>query len=528
MTRATLVELSKSSIEAVLDSLLGLLEDLARPYTGVASHPGHVLLSELYVLALAADSCAASWSRSLSRGRHDDDPEDAEPRDGSTELPPLDDVLVTRLFDALKNLLEPIPDNFVFPAQTLLEQVSGRNIAIPRPDALPLQGSRAALTSDDTTLAARLTELDSHAKVVVEYVTAASWSSAFDYFRNAIYNIRAAMVASAGSDTSASFQDAEKAALVVVRLLSFFWVDGTKLGLVIQELCSSYLHFRRPFQNTVAVVAPLLIMRWIDRCPREFVQLHLLHRRLDGGADTLFDMTQTVVDNARRRALLYPLQTTLLFLLPDVFEVASNLREAKSSSMAKKVLFLDGLRKALRNGNEQAGYCLVALLRAARHFDIDSDSALVSYAMDVQDEVRDAVFRPAPPTTQNAVFDQDMMTAAFVSLAHLNLDGVDTLVESCLSPSAPESFKIAAIQACCYFAQQQYAGQYQELFDKAIPSMQTLLEVSERSGGNSFPTAVAPPNSYVNNDYFCRLRMQGRWKRQRNRVTGLQPSHAAS
>ncbi|KJK83390.1 hypothetical protein H634G_01519 [Metarhizium anisopliae BRIP 53293] len=164
-------------------------------------------------------------------------------------------------------------------------------------------------------------------------------------------------------------------------------------------------------------------------------------------------MTQTGIDHGRRRAVLYPLQITLLLLLPDVFEVASNLREAKSNNLIKKVSFLDSLRKGLRNGNERAAYCLVSLLRAARHFEAESDSALVSYAMDVQDEIRESVFSLSQSNIATPQFDQDMITGAFVSLAHLGLDGsVETLTKACISPPAPNSFKIAVIQACSYFA----------------------------------------------------------------------------
>lgn len=95
----------------------------------------------------------------------------------------------------------------------------------------------------------------------------------------------------------------------------------------------------------------------------------------------------------------------------------------------------------MRNGNERAGYCLVALLRAARHFDTESDSALVSYAMDVQDEVRDAIFTPLSPAPH---FDQDIITGVFISLVRLNPDGcVDPLVKLCTASSAPNGFKIA-------------------------------------------------------------------------------------
>lgn len=459
------MELSKSAINVVLESLIGLLEELARPFTTVSAHPRHILLSELFLLALAGDCCSANWAALW----HEDE------ADSFISPAPLDKTIVSRIFDVLKLLLEPLPDYYVLPAQALLDQVSIRSIIVPRNEAQYLQDMHDSI-NDIGSLGSHLAEFDKHMKTVVEYITASSWSFAFDYVRNVIYNVRTTIVVDSSAEPSSSSQEAEKAALVIVRLLSFFWVDSFKLGLLIQEVCSSYLHLRRPYQNTVAAAMPLLIARWIDRFPHEFVQLHRLHKRLDGGPDTLFDMTHTVMD-VRRKALLYPLQTTLLFLLPDVFEVASNLREAKSNSVMKKVSFLDVLRKAMRNGNEQAGYCLVFLLRAARHFEAEGDSALVSYALDVQDEIRDAVFRQsvAGSTPQ---FDQNMVTAAFISLAHLNLDGcIDTLIGDCTSSLAPESFKIAVVQACCYFANQPYALKYHDLFDKALPFMQSHLKV---------------------------------------------------
>ncbi|KYG13832.1 neurofibromin 1 [Fusarium verticillioides 7600] len=475
VTRATLIELGNTSISTVIASLLVLLEDLARPYASVADHPSHILASELYIVAVIADCCSSHWA-SLSQDA------DVEP---APAPPPLDEVLVSRLFDAFKHLLEPIPENCILPAQTLLDQVSTRNVSVTRPESSSVSSDADSSPPSDERFADTLVEMDIHIKTVTEYITTSSWTAAFDYLRNVIYTIRTSIVTQPGVSAPGSTQDAERAALVVLRLLSFFWVDGPKLGQVIQEICSSFLHFRKPYQNTIAVVSPLLIMRWLDRFPREFVQLHQLHKRLDGGADTLFDMAQAATDNGRRKGLFYPLQTTLLFLLPDVFEVASNMREAKSSSMVKKVTFLDGLRKASRNRNEQAAYCLVSLLRAARHFDVESDSALVSYALDVQDEVRDAVFRRLT-ASEYGLFDQDMMTAAFVSLTHLNLDtSVSGFVESCIASNAPSSFKLATVQGCTYFAQQPYALRYHELFDAAIPFMRTQLETENAKAVNT-------------------------------------------
>lgn len=464
-TQATLIKLSKTTVGIVIDSLLDLLESLSRPYTKIAAHPNHILQSELYVLSLVSACCSANWSARKKEG----------------QLPEkLGEELVTRLFDIFKSVLEPIPDDYVLPAQTLLDQTSVANITIPRPGRSSTAGGASISFGDGAeAFDSQLVEIDRHVKVIVEYMTVSSWTVTFNYIRNAIHTVRST-TGDAHTDAAKSTQHLERGTLIVLRLLSFCWVDGTKLGLLIQELCSSYLHFRGPYQNTVAVAMPLLITRWIDRYPDEFVMLHRLHKRLDGGADTLFDMTQTATETGRRRVYLYPLQTTLLFLMPDIFEVASNLREAKGHSVIKKVSFLDSLRKALRNGNEQAGYCLVSLLRVARHFDVESDSALVSYAMDVQDEVRDSIFRPSVSTSTSPVWDQSMITAALVSLSYLNLDGcVDNLYGDCVASSAPDSFKLAMVQACCYFAQLPDPDKYDELFSRSLPLMRMKLQGEE-------------------------------------------------
>jgi len=491
ITRATLVKISDSSIVTVLDSLLTLLADLARPYKTLASRPLHVLLSELYVLALVADCCASHWD-AVNTTEPPADPSTVVGKHGPRTHPPapLDEALVPRILESIKVFVEPIPDGYMLPARTILDDGMIQQSSINTAAAASVQTSAHVDDGVAVTrlLDARSSETEGQVKTIVEYVTAASWSAAFEYFRTAIYSIRTAAPAQSPAAASPAASDEEKAALVVLSLVSSFWVDRLKLGLVIQELCSSFLHFRRSFQSTVAVVAPLLIMRWVDRFPQEFVQLHAMRHRVDGGPDTLFDMTQAFVDSGRKRGLLYPLQTALLLLLPDVFEVASNLREAKGGSLAKKVAFLDILRKSMRNRNDQAAYCLVSLLRAARHFDAESDSALMSYAMDVQDEVRDAVFRRFSAGSDASLFEQDILTAAFVSLGHLNFDMcAESLAQSCLSPSAPTSFKIAVIQSCSHFARLDASDKYQPLFAAASAYIQGQLKVRSCGLGRKQP-----------------------------------------
>jgi neurofibromin 1 len=487
ITRATLIKISAFSLSLVVESLLSLLRELAGPYKAVLSHPPHVLLSELFIFELLADCCTSHWHSdggavTVPPSSDDDAHAAARHRPRLSTPEALDELLVSRVFEVIILLYEPVPEGHVLPGNTILDDPSSMRVALR---LLEEQPARTPLSSptDEPLKTSRLLQshnaaLKSQVQTVVEYVSASSWTAVFEYFRRVIYSVRTTAPAHVVPVVSPAASEDERAALIMLRLISSFWVDGKKLSSVIQELSASFLHFRKPFQDTVAIATPLLIMRWLDRYPEEFVHLHTMRKRRDGAPDTLFDMAQTVVDNGRRRAVLFPLQTTLLLLLPDVFEVASNLREVKSSSMAKKVAFLDGLRKALRNRNEQAAYCLVSLLRAARHFRAESDSALMSYAMDVQDEVKDAVFHRLTPGADEALFEQDIMTAAFVSLAHLNFEGsVTSLAPTCLAPSSPLSFRLSAIQACSHFARLEEPGRFQLLFSATSAFIQGQLKV---------------------------------------------------
>lgn len=493
ITRTTLVKVSASSIVIVLDTLLSLLEDLARPYNKiVASHPPHVLLSELYILALLADCCSSHWDASTASASATDAAtgEGASAKRRRAKSPPpvvLEPALVRRIFEAIKVFMNPTPDGQLLSAKTILDDCTTENLSVPSSASGEAPKTPVSSRSEDVVgapqmLDSRVSEIEGHVKIIVEYVTASTWKPSMEYLKGVIHKVRTVLSTQVPPPQSLANAEEERSSLVILRLVAYFWVDRQRLGQVLQEVCSSFLHFRKQFQNSIAISTPLLIIRWIERFPHEFVELHVMHLRVDGTPETLFDMAQTVGDNVRRKALLYPLQTTLLFLLPDLFEVASNMREAKGGGVAKKVAYLEGLRKMLRNKNEQAAYCLVSLLRVARHFDAESDSALMSYAMDFQDEVREALFRRTPASPEASLLDQDLLTAAFVSLTHLNFEVcVDSLAINCLVPSAPQSFKIAVIQACSHFARLENSEQYEPLFNSVSAFVQFQMRVSQSS-----------------------------------------------
>lgn len=511
LTRATLVNISSSCIGLVIETLVQLLEELSKPYKGITAHPTHVLNSELYVLELLADCCSMHWSsvnanqtaardagsgsessgseqafkhtRKNSKGQPVQKPRGRKRRASRNKLAArqvspnaLDNDLVKRLIDAIKLYLNPVPETYVLPATNILDDAFKGS----RPGEEKLSHESVPIGHINASdayrvLLGRTDSIEASTRAIIEYVSFSNWPRVLEYLKLAL---RTANPSGNGVQTSLALDD-DRSSLITVRLISSLWVDSRKLSIIIQELCGCFLHLRKAYQTTVAIVLPLLITRWLERNPDEFIDLHTMHERLDGGAETLFDMSNTMFDGGKRKTLLYPFQTSLLFLLPDVFEVASNMRDVKSSSISKKVSFLEMLRKSLRNRNEAALYCLTSVLRVARHFSLDSDAAILSYALDVQDEIKEAVFRKHTVGMDTTTIESTLMTAAFVSMAHLNFDScVENLAPFCLAASSPQDFKIAVVSSCSHFARQSNAADYQPLFIKVADFIRAQLKVS--------------------------------------------------
>jgi neurofibromin 1 len=507
LTRATLVGVSSACIGVVVDTLVRLLEELSRPYKSIQAHPIHVLHSELYVIELLSECCSVHWesvnSRNSAQNSHSSDSEASDSErdskdtlstesyqdqkrrasrnrlsDRNTPPQPLNDELVKRLIDAVKLFLRPVSESYVLPAANILDDAfKGALSTDPYiSENTPSGNGHLKDTEVSKLLLDKTDAIEAYTRGIIEYVSLSNWSRVLEYLKNALQ--QAAHQPTGNAIQTGLMADEERNALVTIRLISSFWVDSRKLSVVIQELCGSFLHLRKSFQTTIAIVLPLLITRWLERNPKEFIDLHSTRKRLDGGAETLFDMTNSIFDGGKRKALLFPFQTSLLLLLPDVFEVASNMREVKSSGISKKVTFLEMLRKSLRNRNETAIFCLTGVLRVARHFPLDSDAAILSYALDVQEEVREAVFRRYTPGMDASNIDSTLMTATFVSLAHLNFDTcVENLAPLCLSVNAPQDFKIAVVSACSHFARQSNSDEYQPLFVKVAEFVRTQLKV---------------------------------------------------
>lgn len=357
---------------------------------------------------------------------------------------------------------------------------------MPGDDSNGPPGGRSTLIPDESgsETTEMIADLEKAVFTVFEYLSASNWSLIFNTMQSKLKSLRQG---SPNDDNDAN----------ALKFIAYLWLNPKKLSVVIQEISQNFLIIKKHSENVVAGLLPQAIYKWIDTNPQDFVRLHMTQRKLEGAADILFDYASSVTEYAKRRQFLWPLQTALVLLLPEVF-MACLTGETRSGTMQKKVYFLDNLRKALRHpkSSDVAATCLVSICQAASHFPSDSDSALLSFALEVQNEMREEIFKRqlfAPGEYEPAV-ERDVMVKAFVSLCRLNMDNVVTqLIPRCLDKNSPLAFKVTVFSGAAILASNDPHDSYKPLYDSISPSLREYLhtistlrkQTSSINGGNS-------------------------------------------
>ena len=390
--------------------------------------------------------------------------------------PRVADVQVFAALDVLTGLMAPIPENYQLPHWSLLEM---------GPWALPcLTGSQVDILDLYDESNSKEKRVQRAASDILEYLSASNWPTVFKHLQRKLRSLRDQTNGGGSANTAESPQLSkdEAYALSSVQVLAHLWVNGRKLGAIIKELCGYFLSLSKTTQNVIAILLPQTIVRWLDRNPAEFVHLHTTEARLEGGADILFDMSNSMYDDVQRRIYLAPLQTSLLLLLPDVFRTAGTLTSAKGGSSSKKAAYLEGLRKSLHvsRTSDAASFCLLGLCQIARHFPIGGDSALLNYALDVQNEIREEIFDQAvsTETPPDRVPDLYLTIAAIISLSYLEPESVlENVLPKCLQQNAPVTLKVGLFASCNLIARQLDSSRYIPLFVAVAPHIRAYLKV---------------------------------------------------
>ena len=182
------------------------------------------------------------------------------------------------------------------------------------------------------------------------------------------------------------------------RLLEWSNMDRIRLSQVLQEISSTFLHIKRPSQMVVATTLRRAIWSFIECHQIEFQGLIRSDRKIEGGAEILFDVLQSMSDissssAARRTKVFYPLMAMLLVLCPDMLKrlAMGEMGSRSTGLLAKKQNFLESLRKGLNASKafEACLVCYVDLVSAATRVSPSLESSGIrSLAPDIQNDLK--------------------------------------------------------------------------------------------------------------------------------------------
>ncbi|CAD6915554.1 unnamed protein product [Tilletia controversa] len=269
-----------------------------------------------------------------------------------------------------------------------------------------------------------------------------------------------------------------------LRILECSNLQRGKLSAVIQEITGAFLHLKRNAQQTLALVLRRAIWAWIQYHPSEFAQLSASGRRLEGGADVLFDHVNNIAESTRKKVAFWPMMTALLVLCPDAVNHAAIGDSRKGGgSMGKKIAFVDALRKGLRNQKllDASILCCVDICKAAT-FTTKHDTGLRLLVPDLESELKERLFDPNKPAlTPSKQIDTPLMIELFVALFKVDPNRtIREIVPVCLAETSPLPFRIALVKACGLLAAEQEQSTWSPQLELLYPHISRELRSSYR------------------------------------------------
>lgn len=314
------------------------------------------------------------------------------------------------------------------------------------------------------TLHGLVTSIYRQASQVIFYVSASNWAVVHARIRN-----RLAYLSSTGEEFPNTAE---------LRLVECADLQRARLGSIIQELCTSFLHLKRTAQQTMSLVVRRTIWSWIQYHPSEFAHLFSSSRRFEGGPDLLFDHVHSLAESTKKKLVFWPMMTALLILCPDIVSRAAVGDGRKSGSVAKKLNFLETLRKSFRNSklSDIAALCCVDICKAATCTP-RAETGLRLLVPDLEGELKEKLFDPQRSSaTVNKQVEISLMIDLFVALFRLDPHkALRDLVPVCTADSSPIAFKVVLVRACVLLASERSRLPWNPDVSMIYPQISRLL-----------------------------------------------------
>lgn len=228
----------------------------------------------------------------------------------------------------------------------------------------------------------------------------------------------------------------------------------------------------------MALVLRRTIWSWIQYHPSEFALLFTSNRRLEGGPELLFDHVHNLAESTRKKLAFWPMMNMLLILCPDIVGKAAVGDGRKGGSLAKKVNFLETLRKSLRNNklSDMAALCCVDICKAATYTP-RSETGLRLLVPDIEGDLKEKLFDPQRPFVNSSKqVEVPLMIDLFVALFRLDPHkAMRELVPVCTAESSPIAFKVALVKGCVLLASERHRLPWNPDLSLLYPQISRLL-----------------------------------------------------
>lgn len=246
--------------------------------------------------------------------------------------------------------------------------------------------------------------------------------------------------------------------LTELRLLEWSNLNQARLSQILSEISSAFSYIKRPAQITVATMLRKAIRNWITINPIEYEALIESGKRLEGGADALFDVLYSASDlgsssSARRTKAFYPLMARLLVVCPDILRRVMARESTKGSSgLSKKISYMDSFRKGLNStkGFEACVLSYIEFMSAGMAVSPRLEtSAIRSLIHDIQNDLKNALFSSS---LSKEISDQNAVVEGLVALYRQNPTTTGGLLFPKLWNDSSDASKIVAVKACAMIA----------------------------------------------------------------------------
>ncbi|KAF8943228.1 Ras GTPase activating protein ira2 [Haplosporangium gracile] len=452
----SLLDLSRYRLGLICHHLVNQLENISKQNGMVLeeSVPYDVLQSQMFVLRILSQCMDAHWKAyrdQLTQHLREANDNASETLTNGSDLtvtsisalaaarhsdpPPLDDALAKYVLSVLTRFLQDVHPCEDSDARTEVQSSNNNNSSSSRKkandtDSAPISSSQSGNNLQEVELSQ---EIYKTAGKILFYISASNWPIVFARLKARIQHL---------STTNDDWPETAE-----LKLLETASLNQRRLGQVLTELRSSFLHLKRSAQTVMGQVLHKAIWNWIETFPSEFVHLCQTQRRMEGEPHILFDICHSIATDNKRRIHFWPLQTMLLILCPDILLNAMN--DDDRSNQSKKAQFLAALKKSLRNKSlmEISGLCYVDICKASTYVSKNDTSALRHLVPEIENELKELLFTPAKPYLDaDGTIDKATMSSCLTALYRLNPRHViHSLIPELSSEKVPIAFKLVLV-----------------------------------------------------------------------------------